>query len=92
MESKKGMGRLKKWVPERGFGFIEAISEQGVRRDLFVHATAIRNDSAEPIIGVSATFTIGVAPKGLVALDVKFSPKIEITDAVIATLTTPVVL
>jgi cold shock CspA family protein len=84
MESKKGVGRLKKWFKDRGFGFIEGISEQGVRRDLFFHATAIRNDSAEPIIGVSVTFTVGVAPKGLVALDVKFSP--EITPSLIATL------
>ena len=86
MESKKGVGKLKKWFPDRGFGFIEGISEQGVRRDLFVHATAIRDDSAEPIIGVAVTFTIGVAPKGLVALDVKFSPKAEITKSLIATL------
>jgi cold shock CspA family protein len=90
MENKKNVGMLKKWWPARGFGFISGVSEGGIYRDYFVHATAIRKDSAEPIVGASATFAIAVVPKGLVALDVKFSLPVEITDAVIATLTVAV--
>jgi cold shock CspA family protein len=91
MENKKNVGMLNKWFPNRGFGFIKGVSEHGVYRDYFVHATAIRKDSAEPIVGSSATFAVAIVPKGLVALDVKFATPTEITDAVIATLSTPVV-
>jgi cold shock CspA family protein len=86
MENKKSVGMLKKWWPARGFGFISGVSEGGIYRDYFVHATAIRKDSAEPIVGASATFAVAIVPKGLVALDVKFSMAPEITDAIVATL------
>jgi cold shock CspA family protein len=89
MENKKS-GMLKKWWPSRGFGFISGVSEGGIYRDYFVHATAIRKDSAEPIVGASATFVVAIVPKGLVALDVKFSMAPEITPSLIATLTAAV--
>jgi len=86
MESRK-VAKLKKWFPERGFGFLET-SEQGIRREYFVHATAVRLDSAPPIVGAEATFTMVLGAKGLAAIDVRFSPKVEITDAMISTLST----
>jgi cold shock CspA family protein len=88
MESKKGVAKLKKWFPDRGFGFIEETSEQGIRREYFVHASAVRLDSAPPIVGAEAAFTAVLGPKGLAAINVKFSPKPEITESLIATLTT----
>jgi cold shock CspA family protein len=86
MESIKSC-KLKKWFPERGFGFIEEISKYGIRREYFVHATAIRIDSADPVVGSDVTFTPVSGPRGLAAIDVRFSPKVEITDAMISTLT-----
>ena len=82
MDSKKvsiSVGKLKKWFPDRGFGFIEAVTEQGIRRDLFVHATVIRNDSAAPIIGAGATYKVGISRKGLAAYDVSFLPIVAAT-------------
>jgi cold shock CspA family protein len=83
-----GKGKLSKWFPARGFGFIVETSEYGIRREYFVHATAVRLDSAAPIVGSEATFTAVSGARGLAAINVKFTPKVEITAAIVATLTT----
>ena len=88
--SKKGKGTLSKWFSSRGFGFIREVSEYGINREIFVHASRVRPDSADPIVGVDATFTVILGPKGFNAFDVKFQPKTEITDAMISTLSTAV--
>jgi cold shock CspA family protein len=72
------VGRIKVWYPVRGFGFIETVSELGIRRTYFCHASALRPDSAEPIIGYKATFKPGQSQKGHVAVDVTIHHPVEI--------------
>jgi hypothetical protein len=93
MISKIDTGFLKYWNKQRAYGIIRTTpNDLGVWQDLFVHVTCIR--SGDPIVGSLAKFVIGERIKDrnlLPAFWVTFSPKPEITDAVIATLTTPVV-
>jgi hypothetical protein len=88
--SKIETGFLKYWNT-RGYGIIRTTpNDLGVWREVFVHVTSI--SSGDPIVGSRAEFIIGGKTKGflLPALQVKFSPKVEITDAMISTLTVAV--
>ena len=84
--SKTETGFLKYWN-KRGYGIIRTTpNDLGVWHELFVHVTSI--SSGDPIVGSRAEFIIGGKTKGflLPALQVKFSPKVEISASLIATL------
>jgi hypothetical protein len=90
VNSKIETGFLKYWN-KLGYGVIRSTpNDLGVWREFVVHVTSI--SSGDPIVGSRAEFIIGGKTKGflLPALQVKFSPKVEITDAIVATLTTAV--
>jgi len=81
-------GVLHYWNLQRGYGVIRsAPGASGVWREFFIHASRII--SGEPVVGCFAEFTVGARSPGrprLSALDCKFSPKLELTESLIATL------
>lgn len=47
-------GKLVKWNPDRGFGFV--VADQGGQK-LFVHVSAFPRDGQPPVIGKSLSFS-----------------------------------
>lgn len=54
-------GSLKKWSPDRGFGFIEA-SHGGP--ELFVHVSALTCDGRVPLVGDALSFEVDIDREG----------------------------
>jgi cold shock CspA family protein len=55
MNQPRYSGKLKKWNPERGFGFI--VADDG-GQDIFVHITAFGRDARQPSEGDVLTFEV----------------------------------
>ena|ERR1700730_12626398 len=85
---KRVTGTLYRWNT-RGFGIIRSTPNAlGIWKEYFVHVSCIT--SGEPIAGSFCEFTVGPPAVGrplLPALDCKISPKVELSEFLIATLT-----
>ncbi|APW43601.1 cold shock domain-containing protein [Rhodoferax saidenbachensis] len=55
MSQARYTGKLKKWNPERGFGFV--VADDG-GQDIFVHITAFPRDGLQPAEGESLSFEV----------------------------------
>jgi cold shock CspA family protein len=55
MDAKRYEGKLKKWNPDRGFGFIVAADGE---QDIFVHISAFARDGRSPTVGEALTFEV----------------------------------
>jgi hypothetical protein len=91
MDTQKGV--LHYWNSQTAYGVIRSVNTLNVWTEYFAHISNVI--SGDPIVGSAVEFEIYAGPRTKArapAVRIRFSPKVKITDAVIATLTTPVVL
>jgi cold shock CspA family protein len=61
METDFYKGRLKRWIDDKGFGFIEA--ENG-KREIFIHISALKRMSRRPAVGDMINYQIHIDNDG----------------------------